>query len=407
MCSRASKTESEWTIGARSSVSFDKDLDKSSVWSRAPSDISLYKPPKVAGSKGGSSSSRGSLNVPGSGSLGVGGSEGKVVFNGRSNRRGDALPTTPLPSPRVLRRSHADAEVKVPKSEARVSCKRKLTSTESEASQDLSGCVEEQPAKRIYRAVDCRREGNSFPVKCPLCPHKTSVAVRKYLRNHYAKHHRGVELPKPLPRRKASYLNLVRVQESNALIHWKRPLCPMAMLKEDSEQMCEFSVAKHKAQHKRTHHPKTWRKLDYESRAAKGVRTKLSARTSDSFGDIAEMKNLGFNFLWWPRAKGFCKNLKQQSCYIARMRPAWVCQQCGNALLSKKEAVEHAKRVCPFLHPKSTLNIKWCRSLLKRRIRVLAKLRDKFCASAPASDRKKFDLDLFDKALDHFGSFRF
>ena len=353
------------------------------MWSRAPSDITLRKKPLRAGGAVASSGSRGFSGLPVSGFFcGVVSSAGKVVFSGRSNRRGDALPISPLPSPRDSSHRQADADFKPPKIEANVSCKRKLTRTESEASQDLSGCVEEQPAKRIYRAADLRRDETSFPVKCPLCPYKTSVPhfkfVRSYLRSHFAKHHREVEFPAPAPRRKASYLNLVRMQEANALIHWKCPLCPMAMLKEDSDQMCDSSVAKHKAQHKRTHHPKTcwatWRKLDYESRAAKVVRAKLSARTSNSFGDIAATQKLGFNFLWWPRAKGFCKNLKQQSCYIARMHPAWVCKKCGNTFLNKKEATEHAKRICPFLHLKSWLSIKWCRSLLRRRVRVLAKL---------------------------------
>ena len=185
----------------------------------------------------------------------------------------------------------------------------------------------------------------------------------------------------------------------------------MAMLKADAEQMCESSVAKHKAQHKKKHHPKThwttWRKLDYEARAAKVVRTKLYARTSNSFGEIAEMQKLGFQFLWWPRAKGHCKNLKQQSRYIARMHPTWVCKQCGNTFLNRKEAVAHIKKKCPFLHSTSALSIKWCRSLLRHRIRVLAKLRDKFCAAAPESERKNCDLLLFDKALEHFGGFRF
>ena len=252
-------------------------------------------------------------------------------------------------------------------------------------------------------------------MKCPVCPYKTSVSafkkVRQYLRSHFAKHHRGVELPAPTPKRKVSYLNLVRLQEANALIHWKCPLCPMAMLKEDSDQMCQSSVAKHKAKHKRTHHPKirwtTWRKLDYESRAAKVVRTKLTARTSNSFGDMAAMLSKGFHFLWWPRDKGFCKNLKQQSCYIARMRPTWVCIKCGNTFLNKKDAIEHAKRICPFLHPKSALSIKWCRSLLRRRVRDLAKLRGRYCASAPESDRRTFDLALFDKVLEYFGGFNF
>ena len=413
-CSRTSKTASVWTIGARSSASLDKPADRSSVWSRAPSDISLCKKAMKSGRTAVRSISKGSV-VSASGSLGVEGSSGKVVFSGRSNRRGDALPTSSLPSPRDPSRRQADAESQTPKADARASGKRKLTRSVSEESQDLSGCVAEQQAKRIYRAVERRRDESSFPVKCPICPFKTSVStfkqVRQYLRNHFAKHHRGVELSAPAPRRKASYLNLVRLQEANAIIHWKCPLCPMAMLKEDSDQMCESSVAKHKVKHKRIHHPKTrwttWRKLDYESRAAKGVHTKLTARTSNSFGDMAEMLSKGFHFLWWPRDKGFCKNLKQQSCYIARMHPTWVCIKCGNTFLNKKEAIEHAKRICPFLHPKSALTIKWCRSLLRRRVRVLAKLRDRYCASAPESDRRTFDLALFDKALEYFGGFNF
>ena len=185
----------------------------------------------------------------------------------------------------------------------------------------------------------------------------------------------------------------------------------MAMLKEDAEQMCEPSIARHTAQHKRKHHPKTrwttWRRLDYESRAAKLVRTKMSARISNSLGEIAEMDALRFKFLWWPRAKGYCKNLKQQSRYIARMRPTWVCKQCGNTFLNKKEATVHAQRTCPFQHPGSALSIASCRRLLRHRVRVLAKLRDKYCASAPLSERRDADLLLFDKALEHFGAFRF
>ena len=202
---------------------------------------------------------------------------GKVVCSGRSNRIGDALPASPPPSHPLCTYRSAGASVQ---ETSRASCKRKLAKTDSGGSQDLSGCNETPPAKRIYRAVERRRDGTDFPVKCPLCPYKTSVRifkhVRQYLRSHYAKHHRGVELPEPPPQRKVSYQNLVRVHAGNAQVHWKCPLCPMAMLKEDAEQMCESSVTKHKTQHKRKHHPKlrwaTWRKLDYESRAAKGVR---------------------------------------------------------------------------------------------------------------------------------------
>ena len=415
-CSRASKAESVWTVGARSSISFDKTSDKASVWSRAPSDASLRKTERMPQGKARSVCSKASESkqVSCSGASRDGDSKGKAVFSGRSNRRGDAVPASSSSSPRVPQCRQAEAEAKVSKSDARASGKRKLARTESDTSQDLSGCVAEPPAKRIYRAVERRREGDSFPVKCPLCPYRTSVRafkfVRLYLRSHYAAHHRGVELA-PAPRRKASYLNLVRLQDDKAQVHWQCPLCPMAMLKEDAEQMCESSVAKHKMQHKRKFHPKTrwttWRKLDYESRAAKVVRTKLYAHVSNSFGEISEMQNLGFQFFWWPRAKGFCKNLKQQSRYLARMHPTGVCKHCGNTFLNKKEAVAHAKRICPFLHPKSALTIKSCRRLLRHRVRVLAKLRDKYCASAPESERRNSDLVLFDKAIDHFGSLRF
>ena len=416
-CSRASKAGSEWTVGARSSISLDKPLDKASVWSRAPSDASIRKNPLVSQGRAKSvcSKSSGSLLVSTSRSVGAGGFKGKVVFSGRSNRRGDALPASSPPTPRVSQHSQVEAEAPVPKVGAKASGKRKLTRTESDASQDLSGCVAEPPVKRKYSAAECRHEGDSFPVRCPLCPFRTSVRtfklVRQYLRDHYAKHHRDAELPEPAPRKKVSYLDLIRVQDGKAQVHWQCPLCPMAMLKEDAEKMCEPSIAKHTAQHKRKHHPKTrwtaWRRLDYEARAAKLVRTKMCARISNSFGEIAEMLTLGFTFLWWPRAKGYCKNLKQQSRFIARMRPTWVCKHCGNTFLCKKEAVTHAKRICPFLHPTSALSITSCRRLLRRRVRVLAKLRDKYCASAPSSERREADLLLFDKALEHFGAFHF
>ena len=426
-CSRASQSASEWTIGARSSVSLLSPkhgskkgkgvdtLDSFSVWSRAPSDASLRNQTAMTSEAKAKNACNSSDRTRQRLASGGSGDKGKVVFSGRSNRRGEAKPasltpsTPPRPISQVGNNNHA-AQVT-----ASTSCKRKLTKTASDASQDLSGCSDERPAKRIYRAVDCRRDEPAFPVKCPLCPYKTSVstfkAVRQQLRGHYKKHHRDAVLPAPSARRKASYQNLVRVQDDKAQVHWKCPLCPMAMLKEDADQMCESSVAKHKNQHKRTHHPKTrwttWRKLDYESRAAKVVRTKLFARTSNSLEEITEMQDLGFDFLWWPRARGYCKNLKQQSSYIARMHPTWVCKQCGNTFKAKKEAITHAERICPFSHPKSALSMKWCRSLLRHRIRVLAKLRDKYVASAPESDRRSCDLVLFDKALDHFGGFSF
>ena len=426
-CSRASKSASEWTVGARSSVSLLSQkpagkkgkvvdsLDTASVWSRAPSDASFL-------CQTAQSSSAKTQNVCNSSDRtlqqhvsGVPGIKGTVGFSGRSNRRGDAVHASLPPSTPVSTTSQAKAKNHAAQVAKSASCKRRLTQTASDASQDLSGCSEEQPVKRRYRAVDCRRDDSAYPVKCPLCPYKASVstfpAVRRHLRDHYKKHHRDAELPAPAARRKASYQNLVRIHEHKAQVHWKCPLCPMAMLKEDADQMCESSVAKHKNQHKRKHHPKTrwttWRKLDYESRAAKGVRTKLFARTSNSFEEIAEMQARGFDFLWWPRAKGFCKNLKQQSSYIARMHPTWVCKQCGNTFKAKKEAITHAERICPFSHPKSALSLKWCRSLLRHRIRVLAKLRDRYVASAPESDRKSCDLVLFDKALDHFSGFNF
>ena len=73
-CSKASKTASVWTIGARSSVSLDKGLDRSSVWSRAPSDLTLCAQPQVSTgtAKTACSSSRDS------GRVGVVVSEGKV-----------------------------------------------------------------------------------------------------------------------------------------------------------------------------------------------------------------------------------------------------------------------------------------------------------------------------------------
>ena len=423
--SRASKAASGWTIGARSSDSLIKSatrssasriadikhLDTSSVWSRAPSDATLQKlAPKI--SKGGAKSEhdKSSFSSKGltSGSARGRGFGEKVVCSGRSNRLGEALPASspPLPVPSASSRG---------KEHPRASCKRKLAKADSDCSQDLSGCNDMPQTKRIYRAAELKIEGDAFPVKCPLCPYKSSASsfryVRQCLRGHYAKHHRGVALPAPQPRRKASYEDLVRVHTGNVQIHWKCPLCPMAVLKEDAEKMCESSVAKHKTHHKRKHHPKirwaTWRKLDYEARAAKVVRTRLYARTTNSLSEISEMQDKGFNFLWWPRARGFCKNIKQQSPYIARMKPTWVCKQCGNTFLAKKDAIAHAKRICPFLHPQSAMSVKWCRRLLQHRIRVLAKLRDKFCASAPESDRKRCDLVLFDKALEHFGSFHF
>ena len=418
-CSRASKSASEWTIGARSSVSLPSrkpgskagkvgdTFDTASVWSRAPSDASLLHQTALsskAKAKDVCNSSDRTLQQHVSGVSGI---NGRVEFSGRSNRRGDAKPASLSLSAPFKATSQAKADSHAAQVAKSTSCKRQLTRTASDASQDLSGCNEERPAKRVYRAADCRRDETAFPVKCPLCPYKNSVstftAVRRHLRDHYKKHHRDAELPPPAARRKASYQNLVRVHDDKAQVHWKCPLCPMAMLKEDADQMCESSVAKHKRQHKRKHHPKTrwttWRKLDYESRAAKGVRTKLFARASNSLGEIAEMQALGFDFLWWPRARGFCKNLKQQSNYVARMHPAWVCKQCGNTYKEKPEAVKHAKRICPFSHPKSALTLKWCRSLLRHRIRVLAKLRDKYVASAPESDRKNCDLVLFDKAF--------
>ena len=203
-CSRASKAESTWTIGARSGISFDKNLDRDSVWSRAPSDASLRKPTGVLQGtvKSVCSTSRGSKQNSSSGPLGIGGSKGKAVCSGRSNRRGDAVPASSSRSPRLPQYKQVEGEVTMPKAAERVSCKRKLTRADSDASQDLSGCVAEPPVKRKYRAVECRREGDSFPVRCPLCPFRSSVRsfklVRQYLRDHYAKHHREAKLPEPV-----------------------------------------------------------------------------------------------------------------------------------------------------------------------------------------------------------------
>ena len=63
-CSRTSKTASEWTIGARSSASLDMPFDRSSVWSRAPSDISLRKKPIGSGGTAVCSISKDSSGVP-------------------------------------------------------------------------------------------------------------------------------------------------------------------------------------------------------------------------------------------------------------------------------------------------------------------------------------------------------
>ena len=181
-CSRASKSASEWTIGARSSASLlshksgskkgtaNDPLDFSSVWSRAPSDASFQTQNVMtseAKAKTRCNSSDRSLQDPASGLRGV---KGKVVFNGRSNRRGDAEPASLSPSAPPCTPRQDGAQDNAAQVTQSISCKRKLTKTVSDASQDLSGCNEERPVKRIYRSVECRRDGSAFPVKCPLCP---------------------------------------------------------------------------------------------------------------------------------------------------------------------------------------------------------------------------------------------
>ena len=132
------------------------------------------------------------------------------------------------------------------------------------------------------------------------------------------------------------------------------------MLKADADQMCESSVAKHKCQHKRKHHPKTrwvtWRKLDYESRAAKVVRTKLFARTSNSLREIRDA-SIGFQFLVVAACQGLLQEsqaAKQLHCTYASclgVQAVWQhvsCQEGGDdtckanlPLFAPQQRVEH------------------------------------------------------------------
>ena len=50
-CSRTSQAESTWTIGARSGITLDKKSGKASMWSKAPSDVSLCKLAQVSQGK--------------------------------------------------------------------------------------------------------------------------------------------------------------------------------------------------------------------------------------------------------------------------------------------------------------------------------------------------------------------
>ena len=158
--SRTSKAASVWTVGARSSVSLIKSaagktvnvsadtahLDTYSVWSRVPSDASLQKLVSRV-------SDRGAKPVQTSSSSWGRGSVEKVVFSGRSNRIGDALPTSPPPPQSTC--ANLPTFGGVP-DKPRASCKRKLTKTDSDGSQDLSGCHEVPQTKRIYKAAELK-----------------------------------------------------------------------------------------------------------------------------------------------------------------------------------------------------------------------------------------------------------
>ena len=439
-CSRASKTESVWTIGARSGASLmsrrtgnggkcvtgDNSLETSSIWSgpRAPSDMSITK--SVAGAR---STCQASVNKPRSRksdatlakpnvrSVSAGSTKAKIqdpqkqggsVCSSRSNRVGEALPS-PL---------HRSSCVDPPL----CTKKRKAADFESDAeSQDLSGCHAGRPSKQHKPAErsPAKTEHASFVAICPYCPFKvswpTQAQSRGCLRHHCKKHHPAKPLPKPMPRRKtgkrASYENLVRVFDDGESLYWQCSLCRMAIHQDDADKFSESSLAKHKAQHKRKHHPrlswKKWRALDYEDRACKGVRTKLFARTSNFFEEIKEMQQQGIRFLWWPRRRGHCKHLKRQSNFIVRMRPAWVCERCGTTTLEKQNAIKHAKFGCPHKNKSSTFSLAKSKNLLKHRISTLTKLRQDYCKLAPSSKRRTAELLLFDKALECFRGFLF
>ena len=438
--SHVSKTASRWTIGARSSASLaspkpgcqGKDGDKmenletSSLWSnpRAPSDVSFTKNGADARSecqesvciascnKSDATLAKPNVRTPASRQTfarALGSQrQGRGVCSSRSNRVGEALPSS-LPS--AARRSQHSSQTK----------KHVASAIESDAeSQDLSGCQPEKPRKHFKPAVQASTQAKqaSFVAACPHCPYKvawqTQAQCRSCLRYHCKKHHPEKPQPKPLPRRKgkrATYEDLVRVPVEGEQLYWQCSLCNMAIHQDDAEKLCESSLAKHKAQHKRKHHPrlswKKWRALDYEDRASKVVRTKLHARTSNAFGDIKEMQQLGISFLWWPRRRGHCKLVKHQSNFIARMRPAWVCDRCGTTSLEKKAAIKHAKSSCPLKVKSCTFSLARCRFLLKHRINTLTKLREDFCKLAPPSKRRTADLLLFDKAIECFGGFQF
>ena len=438
--SRASKTESVWTIGARSSASLlsqsngnrgkgatdDRSLETSSMWSgpRAPSDVSITQGVAKARStccasacKTRSHKSDATLAKPNVRSVSAGSTKAKIqdpqkqggsVCSSRSNRVGEALPSS-LPRNSCLDPSSCTK-------------KRKAVDVESDAeSQDLSGCQAGRPCKQHKPAErsPAKTEHASFMTICPYCPFKvswpTQAQSRGCLRHHCKKHHPAKPLPKPMPRRKtgkrASYENLVRVFDEGESLYWQCSLCRMAIHQDDADKFSESSLAKHKAQHKRKHHPrlswKKWRALDYEDRACKGVRTKLFARTSNFFEEIKEMQQQGIRFLWWPRRRGHCKHLKRQSNFIARMRPAWVCERCGTTTLEKQNAIKHAKFGCPHKNKSSTFSLAKSKNLLKHRISTLTKLRQDYCKLAPSSKRRTAELLLFDKALECFRGFLF
>ena len=344
-CSSASKTESEWTIGARSSASLlshrpgnkgkcatgESSLETSSIWSgpRAPSDVSITK--SVADARSACQASvcktrrsDATLAKPNVRSVAAGNptarsqgsqKQGRSVCSSRSNRVGEALPSS-LPGASCIDQLSSCAK------------KRKAFDIESDAeSQDLSGCQAGRPRKQSKPAAQtpAKAEHASFVAVCPHCPFKvawpTQAQCRRCLRYHCKKHHPEKPPPKPLPKSKpgkrASYEDLVRAPDDGEHLYWQCSLCSVAIHQDDADKLCESSLAKHKAQHKRKHYPrlswKKWHALDYEDRACKGVRTKLFARTSNFFEDIKEMQQQGIRFLWWPRRRGHCKHLKRQS----------------------------------------------------------------------------------------------
>ena len=441
-CSSASKTESEWTIGARSSASLlshrpgnkgkcatgESSLETSSIWSgpRAPSDVSITK--SVADARSACQASvcktrrsDAALAKPNVRSVAAGNptarsqgsqKQGRSVCSSRSNRVGEALPSSLPPCLELLALVNF---LHAPRSEKPLTLRVMLRARI---------CQDVRPGDLASRVNRLRRHPPK-PSMPPLLLFTLTAPSRLHGRRKLnAADASGVTARSIILKshRPSLCLRVSRVNEPHM-----RTLClrltmvsifigsvPCAVWRytRTMPTSCASPVLPN-IRHN-TNGSTTLGFLGKNSvpLIMKTVPARVRAPNclhvpATFFEDIKEMQQQGIRFLWWPRRRGHCKHLKRQSNFIARMRPAWVCEKCGATSLEKQAAIKRAKVGCPLKNKPSTFSLSKCKTLLKHRISALTKLRGDYCKLAPSSKRRAAELLLFDKALECFGGFQF